>query len=893
MKSLPNRRIGAPLLGVMLVALLSPPSLQGRPAHKKALADYLGPLVAKKLNDCRACHLPGDDEDEKPHNAFGARLKAIRKELGKAGKSNDLTNCLDAVAEEDSDGDGATNLVELLAGRYPGEPDDRPTPTEIDAAVASKAAHLKLRTGYPWRPFEAVKRPAVPKVKSAGWIRNPLDAFIAAEHEARGLKPNPEAGRPILVRRIYLDLIGLPPTPEELEAALADPSDAWYAKLVDDLLASPRYGERWGRHWMDIWRYSDWYGYNGEIRNSQPHVWRWRDWIVESLNADKSYDRMIVEMLAGDELAPGDPDVVRATGYLVRSFDKLSREKWLQDTVEHSFQGFLGVTIGCARCHDHMFDAISHKEYFQLRAFFEPHQIRIDHVPGDPNLLKNGLARAFDGDLKAPTYFYLRGDPLTPDKSASLPPATPAALGGRLPEITPVKLPTTAYDPENRDFVVLELIAAAERDVVKMKEARTKAETVAAAKKKAALEGAGIDVELAEARLAALTATHRASQLEAAGKSGSEAWKSAAMEATRTQRHQAVMEARKRLFSTQQLKANAGSDAQRAYYAGQEGVQAKMLAAAEAVAQKDPSVAYVKRPVKTYSPTSSGRRLALARWIADAENPLAARVAMNHLWLRHFGQAIVPTVFEFGRNGRAPSHPALLDWLAAEFMERGWSFKAMHRLMVSSATYRLASTPDPASAKIDRDNVYFWRVPLRRMEAEVVRDSVLHAAGKLDVAMGGPELDHNSGLFVPRRSLYFRHAQDQQMEFLKLFDAASTTECYERTTSIAPQQALALANSDLTIKHARILARALAGKHGKEPEAFVKVAFAAVLSRPPSDEERAECALFLKQQTQLYGPPRTPLAVVDEKQPSPDPELRARENLVRILFNHHDFLTIR
>src|SRR5205085_5459081 len=189
-----------------------------------------------------------------------------------------------------------------------------------------------------------------------------------------------------------------------------------YEKVVDRLLASPQHGERWGRHWMDVWRYCDPYGSGAELRYSQQYIWRWRDWIIESLNADKGYDRMIQEMLAGDELAPADADVLRATGFLVRNWYKFNRNVWLERTVEHTSKAFLGVTLNCARCHDHFFDPISQKEYYQFRAFFEPHDVRTDRVPGQPNLQKDGLARVYDAKLQAPTYLYVRGNQAQPEK---------------------------------------------------------------------------------------------------------------------------------------------------------------------------------------------------------------------------------------------------------------------------------------------------------------------------------------------------------------------------------------------------------------------------------------------------------------------------------------------
>src|SRR5205823_7237697 len=286
------------------------------------------------------------------------------------------------------------------------------------------------------------------------------------------LQPRPEAPKAILLRRVYLDLIGLSPTPEELRAFENDRSPNAYEKVVDRLLASPRYGERWGRHWMDVWRYSDWAGWTdgNQIRDSQPHIWRWRDWIVESINKDKRYDRMILEMLAADELVPGDDDALRATGYLARNYKMLSRETWMQDVVDHTFMGFLGVTIGCARCHDHMFDLIRQKEYYQVRAVFEPHQVRIDRVPGQPDTKKDGLARAYDADLAAKTVMYLRGDERTPDKE-TLKPGVPEALGGHFSAIAPVNLPLAAYAPERRDFVVKEVLAESEMAMVKAREA--------------------------------------------------------------------------------------------------------------------------------------------------------------------------------------------------------------------------------------------------------------------------------------------------------------------------------------------------------------------------------------------------------------------------------------
>jgi hypothetical protein len=248
---------------------------------------------------------------------------------------------------------------------------------------------------------------------------------------------------------------------------------------------------------------------------------------------------------------------------------------------------------------------------------------------------------------------------------------------------------------------------------------------------------------------------------------------------------------------------------------------------------------------------------------------------MNHLWLRHFGRGLVATPADFGRSGQSPSHPQLLDWLAAEFMARDWSMKAMHRLIVTSRAYRMASTPDESSARLDPDNVYLWRMNSRRLEAELVRDNLLYISGDLDATLGGPEIDHQQGLTSKRRSLYLRLAAEKEVEFLKIFDGPAVTECYLRHPTVVPQQALALANSELTLRQARRLAGALATAAGEDAHRLVRVAFQHVLARPPTAQETQTCLGFLAAQGKSASP------------------VRARENLVLVLFNHNDFVTVR
>src|SRR5262245_10109157 len=349
--------------------------------------------------------------------------------------------------------------------------------------------------------YKSPVRPAIPTVKRMQWVRNPLDAFIAAGHEHHGLVPSEPAEKNVLLRRVFLDLIGLPPTADELRAFLADNSHDAYERVVHALLERPEYGQRWGRHWMDIWRYSDWAGYKQEVRESQRHIWRWRDWIIQSLNEDKGYDRMVVEMLAGDELAPADPDILRATGFLVRNRHASNRNIWLDATVEHTAKAFLGLTINCARCHDHKYDPIPQIAYYRMRAIFETHDVATDRLPGQPDLLKDGLLRIVDGRQQDPTYLYVRGNEKQPDKERPVQPGLPEVLSAEL-DIQPVNLPTMARYPRLRKDFQEEDLAAARKSVAQTLTALNKAHDAASKADTATSYGKPTNVALAEAKYA-------------------------------------------------------------------------------------------------------------------------------------------------------------------------------------------------------------------------------------------------------------------------------------------------------------------------------------------------------------------------------------------------------
>jgi hypothetical protein len=726
------------------------------------------------------------------------------------------------------------------------------------------------------RDHWAFRPPVRPPPPDAGrdTAVNPIDRFVAAAQRRHGTPPVAEAPPEVLLRRVYLDLVGLPPTPEEVAAFLADRRPGAYERVVERLLARPQHGERWARHWMDVWRYSDWYGrrHVPDVWNSAPQVWRWRDWVVSSLNADRGYDRMVREMLAADEVAPGDEEAVVATGYLVRNWYALNPNQWLRDNVEHTAKAFLGLTVHCAHCHDHKYDPISQEEYFRFRAFFEPIQVRQDRVRGeaDPGpfqkysylvlrkVVRLGSVSAFDEDLSAKTYMYHLGDERERMKRPPVAPGAPAFLGGARLKIEPVELPPEVAYPGLRRWAQEDAIAAAEK-------------AVAAARAPGPL--AGVRLRAAQAELASARARVAADDARYRTKRDGERL---AREASRAERIARAARAAARLA---ELRAGKPAAAQ-LQAAEAELVKARQVA-------KGDSAAYTPfGPV--YPARSTGRRKALALWLTSERNPLTARVAVNHIWRWHFGQPLVETVADFGRNGKRPSHPELLDWLAVELVESGWSMKHVHRLIVTSATYRQHSAAGERADNLKRDpeNRWLWRYPRRRAEAEVIRDSMLHVAGSLDARMGGEPVENSvAETAFLRRSLYFSYYPEGggHAKLLELFDAPDPCDCYRREASVLPQQALALTNGPLVAS----LARGLAGRLLKEADAtrgadarrtdLVRLAFERVLSRRPSARETAVCSAFLKRQ-----------ATAADELPA-----AAAEGLVRALFNHEDFLNIR
>lgn len=868
-------------------------------ADSSEYEETIKPLLAEK---CTACH--GTLKQESGLRLDAAQFIRTGGDTGPAIASGDASASL--LFERVTTADSSLRMPPIGEG----EALDKNHLAELREWINSGAV-LPEKESVPDKPEDhwAYQSPVRPTVPASDSVEHPIDALLNAAHRQAGVVSVEPADKATLLRRVYLDLTGLPPGRSELQSYLADDSPAAYSKLVDRLLASPEHGERWARHWMDVWRYSDWDGYKQQLRGSQRHIWRWRDWIVESLNADKGYDQMIVEMLAGDEIAPKDNDVLRATGFLARNYHKSNRDIWLDATVEHTAKAFLGLTINCARCHDHKYDPIAQRDYFRMRAIFEPHAVRIERLPGNANLTDQGLVRAFDAKPDTPTYLYVAGNEKQPDKDHPLSAGIPQ-LFGELKSPSSVSLPVEAWLPSMRRFVKREEIAAKLAIVEKRRAELSRLIDAVGQKNIEKSAHAPLSLPLAQSRLAAAEASLNSLEArwaadEAKYVAESEESETLGKEAARLERWSNLRAAEAEFLAKQGAVLTARKIDDKAKRETSLATAKKERDEAESKLhnnrEKLPATDTTYKPVGSQYPrTSTGRRLSLARWITSPQNPLTARVAVNHIWLRHFGQPLVGNVFDFGLRSPQPKHVKLLDWLACELVDHDWSMQHLHRLIVTSNAFKRASSERgeqyAISRKLDPDNQLFWRANVRRLEAEVVRDSVLAVSGSLDRTIGGPDIAHAEGENIPRRSIYFQHAYEKQMRMLVLFDAANPTDCYRRVESIVPQQALALANSRLSIVESRKLAHAQNGVAGSDNE-FVTIVFEKILTRPPSNEEHASCIRFLSSQASLLKAPKN-LSTFETNSktktpPSDDPHLRARENLVHVLLNHNDFVSVR
>lgn len=631
-----------------------------------------------------------------------------------------------------------------------------------------------------WWSFQTPTLPKIPNPTVAAWIKNPVDAFVLAKLRASKLSPSPPAPRRALIRRAYLDLIGLPPTPKEVEDFVADQSPHAYEKVVESLLGSPRYGERWGRHWLDLARYADSGGFEGD--RDRQLAWRYRDYVIQAFNRDKPYNQFIREQIAGDELRPSDPDALIATGFLacgtqdIVEMNVRTRANELDDLVATTGSAILGLTIGCARCHDHKYDPVKMTDYYRLSAIFAPTERREVDIP-------TPVERKLYDERSAEIEKVVA--PLRPKVEALQKQGKELAIKAKI--------------PAPNDEQILAALPEAERKQLKE-----------------ALDA----IHTAEARRTALP---RAAIITDGGRS----------------------------FPACYLLLRGD-----AYHKGAE-VQPGFIGSL-------PNGQHSIAPAPIDAPTTR-RRTALADWIVAPENPLTARVWVNRVWRWHFGRGIVNSPSNFGLNGETPSHPELLDWLTLKFQAVGWQLKPIHRLILLSSTYQQSSDIRPSVLKADPQNRLYWRMPLRRLEAEAIRDSILSVAGTLNLKMGGspvyppidPSLradtfqgpnwfDGKDDTSTWRRSVYVKVKRSLLLPQLEVFDCPEITYTVaQRNTTTTPLQALLLLNDPLILHQSQLFAERLKREHPNSLSAQVEWAYCLALGRPPTLRERAFIVSFL------------------------------------------------
>ena len=702
--------------------------------------------------------------------------------------------------------------------------EDSHTASTATAAVAPTApAATGAAPAQQWWSYQPVKAQVIPQVQDKKWVRTPIDAFVLAKLEASSIQPSADADRATFIRRATLDTWGLIPAPEDVKAFVSDRSSKAYEKLVDRLLASPHYGERWGRHWLDLARYADSDGYNAD--GTRPNLWRYRDYVIRAFNQDKPYDRFIKEQLAGDELWPGDLEARTATGFL-RSYPdeinardlNLKKQEIAVDLTNTTGSVFLATTVGCANCHNHKFDKLSQKEYFQFQAFFANASARDDVLPLSGQALADynqALARYQEAtkSLRDQMAALLQPviDKLEADRLQGFVPQTRASL----------EKPESERNAYDRWIYQRNLWTLSGRDRNAEKELKTKDKEAYA-------------------------------------------------------KYQALKE---QLRQFDHLKPKDSGYLSTMFELGQDSPPTHVLASGiydrllEEVQPGFPAaLANGAQPQITPTATSSGRRTALANWIASPDNPLTSRVIVNRIWAYYFGHGIVDSVSDFGKMGDKPVNSELLDYLAASFVkEDHWSIKTLQRQILLSSVYRQSSASRAELPPSDPNNRWLWSFPRQRLDAEEVRDSLLLASGLLEDKLGGPAVfppvPANFGVNAAnpnawqvsqdphdqnRRSVYVFVRRNTAYPMLETFDAANPNTVHSRrdVTTTAPQ-ALALINSDLVYQWSEALAARVLQEAGGNESARLDRLYQILFSRSPDAFERQTLTAFLDSQEKL------------------------------------------
>ena len=804
------------LLGAVAgLAALTHAADDALPPAAQRPVDFAGDVFPILKKHCFACH---QGQDASSGYRLDQRADILGETDGKVlAKIGDSAN---------------SRLIHLVAGRVPG----KRMPAKGEPLSAEQIGVLRawIDQGMKWdekvlpteRPaskhwaFQLVQRPTIPprplgeRGRGEGWGHTAVDAFIVTKLHEAGLAPSPESPRRVLVRRLYLDLLGLPPSTKELAAALADPAPEWYDRLVEKLLASPHYGERWARHWLDLARYADSEGYESD--HPRNYAWRYRDYVVTAFNDDKPYDRFLREQVAGDELTPYADENLIATGFLAcarlssNEEDKaLQRNDYLVDIVNATAGTLLGVTMNCCQCHNHKFDPFTARDYYRFQGFF---------VKGAVNnlaLQDKALVAAYEAarpaefepaDQLRRTLFEQARVKLTADARSKL----------TAEQRTALDLPAAKRTPEQEQLA---------------READLKFQfTPGRIEKAIADEDKTLYAEL-QKKLATL-------EKKMPDRPQTWGFYSPASGATAV----AVLPM-KGFYPPPYIPAELARTKPHLLIAGE-------------IHQRGPEldVGWPALFGSTPADVEKKPRTVLADWLTSPKNPLTARVWVNRLWQYHFGRGIVATASDFGVKGAAPTHPELLDFLAAELMDNGWSTKHIHRLIARSATYRQSAQANATAMKTDPDNRLWWRWPLRRLESETIRDCVLAVTGELERQLGGPGIAEEDKCV--RRAIYLFQRRSRAPMMQKMFDgpSAANESCARRHVTTVPLQALYLLNNDFSVQRARAFAARLEGKSA-ERAVQIDHAFQLALGRAPEDAERVAAQRFFERHQASEGAP--------------------------------------
>ncbi|MEP6670094.1 MAG: PSD1 and planctomycete cytochrome C domain-containing protein [Chthoniobacter sp.] len=868
------------------MALLAPASLRAETRELTFEHDVRPILKAH----CTQCH----GEEEKPKAGVDLRLRRFMDRL-----TEDGDHILVVGKPDDSE------MVRMIREGEMPKKGKKVTPEELvtierwitqgaktagsEPETLAPGAYITNEDRQFWS-FKPIPHPAVPQLENATRVRTPIDAFVLAKLRQQKLDFAPDADKRTLIRRVTLDLIGLPPTPEEVAAFLADTAPDAYEKVVDRLLASPAYGECWGRHWLDIAGYADSNGFS-EADSPRPQAWRYRDYVIRAYNADKPWRDFIVEQLAGDELAgatqtdfqkvvldPAKRDDLIATGFLRMAPDgtgdpvddvKLARNQVIAEELKVVSSSLLGLTVGCAQCHDHRFDPILQSDYYRLRAVFEP---------------------AFDWQTWRPPSARLYSL-YTPEEQA---------------KADEIEKQARVIDAEAQAMSKKFLDEIFEKEIVKLPEEERepyRAARAAAVKDRTAEQKALIKKYPNALATYSLDLYDAGLQKKVTDK---------AAEATTLR---ATKPPEGKVMALTEVKGHVPET--HLFHRGDHDQPKQVLGPGELTVLAQPQIEPFQ-PAEVPS-GSTGRRLAYAQWLVSGQHPLVARVLVNRFWLDHFGRGIVNTPSEFGALGERPTHPELLDWLASEFMDGGWKLKPLHRLMVLSTVYRQSSTNE-SSLKADAENRFLARFKLQRLEAETLRDSMLAAAGTLNpqafgepvgiardpggrIVVGQEQLNANRDVIKVvsrgpedfRRSIFVQVRRKAPLTVLDTFDEPTMSpNCEARNSTTVAPQSLLLMNDNFVLDVAHTLALRLRKEEPGDARGQIVRAWRILYGRDPQETDLLRSLAYLAEQTEAVRAYQggLPPAKDPKAEPPADPQLEALASLCQVLYSSNRFLYI-